>query len=119
MLKSVLAISAALLLLGSSAMAQGAAKACAADIKTLCAGVEPGQGRIAACVKEHFKDLSEPCQKLMATTAAGVKACGADVKQHCTNARRRAAIVSCVKATLADLSDACRSAISQVAARKK
>jgi hypothetical protein len=117
MLKSVLAISAALLLSGSGAMAQGgAARACGADIKTLCGGVEPGQGRIAACVKERFKDLSEPCRDLLSTTAAGARACAADVKQNCANARRRSAIVACMKSTLANLSDTCRSALARVAA---
>jgi hypothetical protein len=119
MLKGVLAISAALLLLGSNAMAQGVARACAADIRALCGGVEPGQGRIAACVKEHFKDLSDACRNPLATAAAGAKACAADVKQHCASARRRPAIVACMKSTIANLSDTCRSAIAQVAARRK
>jgi hypothetical protein len=118
-LKSILAIGAALLLSGSNAVAQGAARACVTDIKTLCAGVEPGEGRIAGCVKEHFKDLSEPCENLVAATAAAAKACTADVKQHCADARRRAAKVVCLKSALVDLSDACKSAISQVAAGRR
>jgi Cysteine rich repeat len=64
MFKNVLIIAAALALCSPSASAQEKvpAGACAADIKAKCAGVERGQGRIAACVKEHLKDLSEPCQ---------------------------------------------------------
>ena len=58
MLRSVFATGAAFLLFGSSAVAQGAARACISDINTHCAGVEPGEGRIAGCFKEHFKDLS-------------------------------------------------------------
>jgi hypothetical protein len=101
-------------------MAQGgAARACVADIGALCGGVEPGQGRIAACVKERFKDLSEPCRNLLTTTAAGARACGADVKQNCANARRRTAIVAWMKSTLADLSDTCRSALARVAASRR
>jgi hypothetical protein len=61
-LQSVLAVAAVLLVLGSNAQAQSAAKTCASDIKTLCAGVTPGKGRIAGCVKDHIKDVSEPCQ---------------------------------------------------------
>lgn len=120
MLRTGLAIGAVLLLLGSSAMAQqGPAKACAGDIRTLCGSVQPGQGRIAACVKEHFKELSQPCQDRLAAAAAGARACAADVKEHCANVRRRGAIVACIRATLADLSDTCRAAISQVAARRR
>ena len=119
MLKSVLAVGVAFLLFESSAVAQGAARACVTDIRTLCAGVEPGEGRIAGCFKEHFKDLSTPCQNLLAATAAAAKACTADVKEHCADARRRAAKVACITSSLTDLSDACKSAISQVAAGRR
>ena len=119
MLKSVLTIGAAFLLFGSSAVAQGAARACIADVKTHCAGVEPGEGRIAGCFKEHFKDLSTPCQNLLAATAAAAKVCTADVKQRCADARRRAAKVACMTSALTDLSDDCKSAISQVAAGRR
>ena len=119
MLRSVFAIGAAFLLFGSSAVAQGAARACIADVKTHCAGVEPGEGRIAGCFKEHFKDLSTPCQNLLAATATAAKTCTADVKQHCADARRRSARVACMTSALTDLSDACKSAISQVAAGRR
>jgi hypothetical protein len=118
-LKRFVAVIAALLLFGSNAVAQGRVRACVTDIKTLCAGVEPGEGRIAGCVKEHFKDLSEPCQNLMAATAAAAKACTADVKQHCADAGRRAAKIVCLKSALTNLSDDCKSAVSQVAAGRR
>ena len=53
-----------LLVAPAGAMAQqGAARqACAADIKQLCAEVKPGDGRLKACVKEHFGQLSASCQ---------------------------------------------------------
>jgi hypothetical protein len=116
MLKSVLAVTAALLLFGSNAVAQNPVRACVADIKKLCEGIQPGEGRIAGCVKEHFQDLSTPCQNFLAATAAAAKACTADVKQHCADARRPAAKVVCLKSALVNLSDDCKSAISQIAA---
>jgi Cysteine rich repeat len=119
MLKSVLVISAALLLSQSSAVAQGAAKACVVDVKKNCAGVEPGEGRIADCIKKHVGDLSAPCQELLASTAAAAKTCTDDVKQRCADARRRAAKIACLKSTLTNLGDGCKSAISQVAAGGK
>ena len=119
MLKNLLVISAALLLSGSSAVAQGAARACVADVQKICAGVEPGEGRIADCIKKHVGDLSEPCQKLLASTAAAAKTCTDDVKQRCADARRRAAKITCLKSTRTNLSDGCKSAISQVAAARK
>ena len=119
MLERVLVITVALLLFGSSAVAQGAAKSCAADIKTHCAGEEPGEGRIAGCVKKHLGDLSAPCQDLLAKTAAAAKVCTDDVKQRCADKRRRAAKLVCIKSALTSLSDDCKSAISQVAAGRK
>ena len=62
-------------------------KACGADVKAQCAGVQPGKGRIRACVKEHFKDLSEPCQTVLLKAAAVAKACAADIKQNCAGTR--------------------------------
>ena len=37
------------------------ARACAGDIDRLCHGVAPGQGRIKACMRSHFRDLSPGC----------------------------------------------------------
>ena len=51
----ILSVCAALsFLLVSSTMAQ--LGACAEDIKKACANIEPGNLRIATCVKEHVAD---------------------------------------------------------------
>ena len=50
------------------------AKACKDDIKTLCEGVKPGQGRIAACLKEKKDQVSEPCKAAVKAAADGRKA---------------------------------------------
>lgn len=71
MLKRVLTIEAILLLSISGAMAQmspgemEAAKACKPDIARLCGNVEPGQGRIKACMKAHIRELSDPCKEAL------------------------------------------------------
>ena len=36
-------------------------QACAADAKTFCAQVKPGEGRILDCFEAHLKDLSDEC----------------------------------------------------------
>jgi cysteine rich repeat protein len=67
--RASLALGMALVLVSSVAMAQTAkqketqafAKACAGDIKRLCPGVPPGEGRIKACMKAHADKLSRPC----------------------------------------------------------
>jgi hypothetical protein len=43
--------------------------ACAEDAQKLCAGVQPGGGRIVACLKEHKDSLSDRCKQ-----AAGLPA---------------------------------------------
>lgn len=40
-------------------------KACAEDVKRLCAGIKPGEGRIVQCLKEHSQDLSPVCAETM------------------------------------------------------
>ena len=64
-MRSGLVILTALLLSGSAAVAQQAGKPCAADIKTLCAGIQPGEGRIKTCLKSHMAAVSDPCKDAM------------------------------------------------------
>ncbi len=35
---------------------------CAEDAAKFCKNVKPGEGRVAACLKEHEKDLSQACR---------------------------------------------------------
>jgi len=66
--KTVLAAGTVLLLATSGAMAQthpgaqAVLKACKPDIARFCGQVQPGQGRVKACMKEHLPELSEPCK---------------------------------------------------------
>jgi hypothetical protein len=43
--------------------------ACAEDAQKLCAGVQPGGGRIVACLKEHKDSLSDRCKGAAALAA--------------------------------------------------
>src|SRR5215470_2490670 len=47
--------------------------ACGDDAQRLCAGVQPGGGRIIACLKEHKDSLSDRCKKAagLAVSAGG------------------------------------------------
>jgi hypothetical protein len=38
-------------------------KACKADVKRNCPGIVPGGGRIEACIKDHFEDMSAACKE--------------------------------------------------------
>jgi hypothetical protein len=37
--------------------------ACQADAQKLCASVQPGGGRIVACLKEHKEQVSDGCKQ--------------------------------------------------------
>ncbi len=61
-----------LLVVGAATVAQSALAqdqlaairaACAADAQKFCAGVQPGGGRIVACLKEHKDSLSDGCKQ--------------------------------------------------------
>ena len=43
--------------------------ACGEDAQKLCAGVQPGGGRIVACLKEHKDSLSDRCKQAAAQAA--------------------------------------------------
>ncbi len=116
MIKSAFLAGASLCVLGSAALAQvpAAAKECASDIKTLCAGVQAGEGRAAACIKEHFKELSSPCQEIVLKTAAVGKACAADVKKLCGDVKPgQGRIEACLKSHTAEISEPCKEAAAQ------
>lgn len=38
---------------------------CRSDRKKFCGDVQPGEDRIKQCMKEHYKDLSDPCKQMI------------------------------------------------------
>lgn len=40
-------------------------KACADDVKKLCAGVKAGEGRIMQCLRTHTQELSPACADML------------------------------------------------------
>ena len=114
-MRSGLVILAALLS-GSVAVAQEG-KPCASDVKTLCAGIQPGEGRIKACIKSHLTELSPTCQDRLLTVAVTGKVCKTDVTKLCAGIEPgTGGIRACIKSHMAEVSDPCREAMSRTAA---
>jgi Cysteine rich repeat len=102
------------LLAPSAAMAQGAAvrQTCGPEIQQHCAGVQPGDGRLRACVKQHFAHFSEPCRQVLLSGVAVVKACKADVQRTCPDVQPGGGrIQACMKEHFAEYSEPCQQAI--------
>ena len=118
--RSGLAITIALLMSGSAVMAQPADKPCASDIKKICAGIQPGGGRIKGCIRSHWEDLSPACQDRLLTVAVTGKVCKGDVAKLCAGiVPGTGGIRSCIKSHIAEVSDPCRDAMSRAAAGRK
>jgi len=111
---------AALLLSASVAAAQQAGPPCAGDIKKLCAGIQPGEGRHKACIKSHLTELSQSCEDRVLTVAVTGKLCKSDLAKLCAGVvPGSGGVRACVKAHMAEVSDPCKDAMSETAAGKK
>ena len=117
------ALGAALLLAASTAavFARGGGGApsqtCTVDLKSLCAGITPGEGRIRACMMSHMSDLSTACSTKLSKAVYVAKECQADVKQFCGNVKSgRNRIASCMRPHLREVSDPCKGALAFIAA---
>jgi hypothetical protein len=96
------------------------ARACAKDIRKVCADVKPGGGALKACVKEHFADLSPDCQIAIVKVAAVGRACKADVKEFCSSVRPgKSRVAECVQAHLSEVSTGCKEALAKAEAGSK
>ena len=107
---------AAILVLPSFMASAEVSGACLSDAKALCAGVQPGGGKIRDCLKTQVKSLSEGCQAVV-LKAVNAKACAPDVKQFCADTKPgEGRVEACMKSHVADVSDACKIALANEAA---
>jgi hypothetical protein len=114
---SFFALSAVVLLTGSTgAHAQifSSQRDCAVDLKSLCAGVEPGGGRVAACLQTHMDKLSVGCSQILSKVIWAASECRADIKQFCPDAKYES-VDDCMRPHLGETSGACRAALAFLA----
>ncbi|HEY5993626.1 MAG TPA: cysteine rich repeat-containing protein [Gallionellaceae bacterium] len=112
------------LALSAGVMAKEANKPCAEDAQKFCKGVEPGEGRIVKCMKQHENELSPACKGKIAEFKEEAKefheACREDVQKQCKDVKPgEGRIVQCLKAHQAQLSPACREKFEQAAEKRR
>jgi hypothetical protein len=110
-----------LLLAPAGAIAQQAMhQACAADFAKICAGVQPGEGRVMACVREHFGQLSAPCQNALMANVTITRVCKADAEQKCAGVEPGGGrIQACMKDHFTELGERCQHALLLAKLRKQ
>jgi hypothetical protein len=118
-MRSGIVVLAALLLSGSCAMAQSGSP-CGGDVKKLCAGVQPGESRIKACMKSHLSELSQSCEDRLLTVAITGKICKADIAKLCAGVvPGTGGLRACIKSHMAEIGDPCKDAMAGTASGKK
>ena len=86
---------------------------CKEDAERLCQGVEPGEGRILQCLKQHEADLSPACKQKRDSFRDRMQeiraACEEDARKFCAGVQPGGGrIARCLQQHESDLSEACR-----------
>jgi hypothetical protein len=125
MVKIILLIGTILMSWPSSATAQAklAVGHCVADLRKLCPGVQPGNDRLRACMREHIHDVSFPCLVTLAKFAEVRRfheECRAHLQQRCASVDRGGGqFGACLKSAVASLSDTCKGALVRAVRRAR
>ena len=87
---------------------------CKEDAERLCKGIEPGEGRILRCLKQHEAELSPACKQKRDSFRERMQevraACEEDARKFCAGVQPGGGrIARCLQQHQADLSEACRS----------
>lgn len=93
---------------------------CKADIEKLCAGIEPGDGRMMKCMKDNEDKMSAECKAKRSEMKEKMKdaheACHEDIEKLCNDVSPgKGRIIKCLKRHKDELSQGCKDAT----ARKK
>jgi hypothetical protein len=119
MVKIILMIGAIMVLSSLSATAQRrlSGAPCVPDLNRLCPDIQPGNGRLRACLKEHIREVSSACLVRLAKFAEVRRLredCGAHVRQQCGSVERRGGkFGACLRSAIASLSNTCKDALSR------
>jgi hypothetical protein len=98
------------------------ADGCKMEIQTYCKGVEPGKGRVLACLYAYQNKLSNRCEyalydassqleRMVNTLAYLATECKDDLKNYCSDiAPGQGRLMNCIEKNKDKLSDRCNQA---------
>lgn len=121
------ALAAALAAAAPPAAAQSILQACAPEIETHCQAVEPGHGRLFACLYAHETALSDACDAatgemsdlidmFFETVHRVHRACGRDAAEHCSDVTVGGGrMLACLRENAAAVSPGCTEVIDTLA----
>ncbi len=129
-----MAAAAVLLLSGSIASAQQGlvetvVNGCETELKTYCAGVTPGEGRVLSCLYAYGDKLSGQCEFALYDAAAQLERfvaalsyvaneCDADIDMYCASVQAgEGRILACLDAQSSKLQPRCTQALQDVGAK--
>ena len=115
-----------LLLSIGPARSQSVFEVCLGDIKSHCASVLPGDGRLYACLYAHEEKISEACDEATADVADQLDLlfelvgytkfqCRADIKKHCSGVEMGGGqIISCLQGKSGLLTGDCAKVVNRL-----
>jgi hypothetical protein len=117
-------VATALAALCTATAADTPQEACQQDIQLQCDRVQPGGGRVLACLKEHEKDVSTNCKVILQMAKEAVQklsaACNPDIEQFCMNTPKgQGAIVNCLRNHQKELSPGCKDAFAKAKEKRQ
>jgi hypothetical protein len=105
----------------ASSGADAVTEPCRADMEKLCAGIEPGGGRMKDCLRQHAGQLSPGCRKTLRKLAKAaqenggmqwVHACRDDIGTMCKGVDPGGGrIVACLQSHADQVSPGCKAAL--------
>ena len=84
---------------------------CLPDVQKFCAGIQPGEGRIEACLQANERKLSAVCRRTIREVHEGIQNyfadCREDARNLCRGMRGGAKIQECLRKNKRKLSRKC------------
>lgn len=99
--------------------------ACAADVKSFCSNVTPGEGRLVLCMMAHEDKVSTKCEYSLYEASRNLDraidrleqvadACWDDIEKHCgTVEAGKGRIAQCMTAKKASFSNSCQTVLNK------